>query len=731
MAKISARQGIHRAGLLLLGLAACQGSGPTPEVATRDGISPKEPELEFSERDQPFHDSAASPSVIAYWAHRPEGIESRDSVTLLVEGRGPDATFASPRLVLEGLDGRVVEVELEAVELAEHERREFEVDLRGMPLQGVSHSVTLTAAVQYAGPDKESSVTVRSEPLGFHFDDAFERAFVYDQTTMVTELRGGVMAEDPRSVVGRLQVDGEFVDLETLRARHLRQEAKWLGEAPENIVPPDVSTIEFTYAFPEPEVGETQKLEHDASESLGFAAEVGPAAAPGPNPPGNTPPWNPPPSIQCLLFPWDCCQGDHCIDVCADWTTDYVDASSYGPQTEDYAVGSYSQSVDASYAPYEISKFTCAGPYCWVNTVAEGQLGADGCARVDLAPGSGYSLRLSTELRHGSGGHTYPVHYYPQNTNEANVGLVKVSKGFNRYPNGLAVPPLSQISMPSHPATNAAAMISRTLVSGALAGQSTGFLTKAGLGCLGYEDVGIPPTDACAGWELKTGPYVKPDNSPGNLRWKFVLAHEAGHVAQRRGMGTPANAYCFTADGNVTGDCENHLPDHPNAPPSCSCDHVSGSNSLHCLQSYEHTTAAQVEGWAQFFAARVWNDAGPGCIFNYYKQFREDDGSVEQPPYKVSCDSNVNWRDNHCFGSWGGTEYDWLQFFWNLHAVGSYKYSTLDIFNAYENACGGSCSGEWISWSELSNGAANLFSNAKHAVLLADGDVTGVDGDKF
>src|SRR4029079_4258089 len=158
-------------------------------------------------------------------------------------------------------------------------------------------------------------------------------------------------------------------------------------------------------------------------------------------------------------------------------------------------------------------------------------------------------------------------------------------------------------------------------------------------------------------------PYKNPDNSAGDLRWKFILAHEFGHVMQRNAMGTLWNPYCFTPDGGVTTDCAApNLADHPQAPDSCSCDHVSGANGLHCLQSLEYTPTAQLEGYAQFFSARVWNDADNTCLFRYYTQFRNDHATVSPPPFNASCSTFVNWCDNHCFAAQGGTEFDWMQF---------------------------------------------------------------------
>jgi hypothetical protein len=91
-----------------------------------------------------------------------------------------------------------------------------------------------------------------------------------------------------------------------------------------------------------------------------------------------------------------------------------------------------------------------------------------------------------------------------------------------------------------------------------------------------------------------------------------VAAHEFGHVQQTNLTGIAHTQYEFDdGNGNLT-------PDPPGAPPSCRCDQVVTSNKLHCLQSKETATAAQVEGWAHFMAAKFWNDQiESDCTFNY------------------------------------------------------------------------------------------------------------------
>ncbi|MCH9680869.1 MAG: hypothetical protein K0V04_05500, partial [Deltaproteobacteria bacterium] len=546
-----------------------------------------------------FAHSADATDVIAYWERLPEGIEASNRLSLVARSNVDEPRTVVPRVFVSGLDDRAIEVELPAVELPAGGEVAVPIELAALPLQGVSHSVQLLASITVARDGGEA--TIHAEPLAFHFDEGYRTASVYTLDTMVTALDGGLVATDLRSMRGRVREGGTFTAIGATSA---------LTDPAAASLPSGVPQIEYTY--------EIAAADDDLSDGASdFAAQGDPSQAPGQPGPGTTPGnGGIGPSWTCQLWPWNCCSGDNCVDVCADWTTSYVDSSGWSaPQHEDYAVGSGTQLVDASYAEYQLKRTVCNGWWCYVAQVDSGVLGPDGCAQIDVSPGSGYSLQVSTRMQYG--GKTYPVEYHPQNDAASNVGVVSVAKSFSYLPGTPLPPPL--VTLPFHPAGNASAMISRALASGTVVDQPSGFVTKAGLGC--SPSPGIPPTDACAGSSIKTGPYTNPDNSAGDLRWKFILAHEFGHVMQGKAMGGLSNPYCFTPQGTVTYDCAApNLADHPNAPASCSCDHVSGSNGLHCLQSWEHVSAAQIEGFAQFYAARVWNDPGSGCLFRYYKQ---------------------------------------------------------------------------------------------------------------
>jgi hypothetical protein len=168
----------------------------------------------------------------------------------------------------------------------------------------------------------------------------------------------------------------------------------------------------------------------------------------------------------------------------------------------------------------------------------------------------------------------------------------------------------------------------------------------------------------------------------------------------------------------------------------CGCQHVTAANREHCLQSIERSGPAQGEGFAQFFASKIWNHHGDAnCRFVYYKEFFDtvcrannpNDPAICQPttvgqqvgintlpPFSVSCGQPFKWRNNHCPMSElaeMGTEMDWMRFLWNLNTVGSLLSPMTDIWQIYRHACNpgstgntnpGNCSDHQFASDELS-----------------------------
>jgi hypothetical protein len=198
---------------------------------------------------------------------------------------------------------------------------------------------------------------------------------------------------------------------------------------------------------------------------------------------------------------------------------------------------------------------------------------------------------------------------------------------------------------------------------------------------------------------------------PGdNTRWKMILAHEIGHQIQGHaiGPGDLGASYEFCSGGR----CINDPPGIATESPLCSCNHVRASNAVHCLQSIERTGGAQREGFAQFFAARVWNDNSESdCSFVYYKEFLDDTcvadpqdplgscpdiptgGAVlRSPPLRVDCAAPQKWRNRHCNAAEYAdmtTELDWLGFLYNLNVLApeATRVPMTDIWKIYRNTC--------------------------------------------
>jgi len=235
--------------------------------------------------------------------------------------------------------------------------------------------------------------------------------------------------------------------------------------------------------------------------------------------------------------------------------------------------------------------------------------------------------------------------------------------------------------------------------------------------------------------------------------WKYVVSHEFGHLIQGRLTGNYSFAYGIVGAG-----------------PKCRCDHVTSANQIHCLQSVDGSPAAQVEGFAQFFASKSWNrDDQNDCVFKYYKEFLNngcmpggatcgdvtEDGQAFKrttPPLPLSCNEAVRWRNRICLPTGTssasalagmGTEYDWMEFLWAVNTRGDTgsKITMGDLTSVYSTACTGNadnvnhpCAGELLSWVAtpisrgLVDGATLLFgaNDPRFRQFTNLGDTNGV-----
>src|SRR5262249_46403323 len=112
-----------------------------------------------------------------------------------------------------------------------------------------------------------------------------------------------------------------------------------------------------------------------------------------------------------------------------------------------------------------------------------------------------------------------------------------------------------------------------------------------------------PPTDSCFSGDVFIGPGAAP--APAQSMAKFLVAHEHGHFAQ----GNRFSIFNFSYDAVV------------DSLGACRCDHVVSANQLHCMQSLEQYAAAFIEGYAHFYASKLYNNrTETDCEFGYYKE---------------------------------------------------------------------------------------------------------------
>jgi hypothetical protein len=226
-----------------------------------------------------------------------------------------------------------------------------------------------------------------------------------------------------------------------------------------------------------------------------------------------------------------------------------------------------------------------------------------------------------------------------------------------------------------------------------------------------------PPTDSCFR-PSEDIVYVGTTVSAGytDSHWKFVIAHEMGHMVSYRAMGR----YQYNYDDSA-------------AEASCRCDHYDAAlwgNRTHCLQSREHIGGAMNEGFSHAFAARTFNFTQfPEGRFVYYKPRRNDDGTVTNPPFAVDAFGHARWMSNHCAAAGKGTEWDWLTFYFSLASSSSANntpFSTL--FAIYNRACTGSattrCSNQAVGWATLQSAAqAHYGASDSRFIRFRDGGV--------
>ena len=487
--------------------------------------------------------------------------------------------------------------------------------------------------------------------------------------------------------------------------------------------------------------------------------------------------------------------------LCATWNASYLD-EGFG---EDGTAANIVTTPEGQYGWYRASYarywLTAEGPLGEIpaDEPMMGFLDADGCVEVDgsvltfedgALPGEEGGLELTLTID-GNVERSDGVSYSMIDTAGHGVAVTFTSTVAGNVPldtwtldGGVRVPPPEIVLNTTKltDMTGVAASVSRILAAPDLAIAPGSYGVRVGDGCPFTIDGRTVISSCSSGSDLLIGPPTEPlmpatcttsadcpgvqgcyQNTqvpcppgaidcrcayPDDSHWKFVIAHEAGHAVQELAMGEFAQTgYSYRCPPGMTCNgvtVNSGYIDPPSLllPSLCGCQHVQSTQGLHCLQSIERGGAAQGEGFAQFFAARVWNtQEEDDCTFVYYKDFLDysctpgtsiAEGTcapfgtepatllplfTSQPPAAVDCREQVKWRNNFCpMGSEGaantervnmGTEYDWMNYFYNLNTTGTLTSTMADIWSIYRASCNPAvpsapCSGsEVLGWATL------------------------------
>jgi hypothetical protein len=323
--------------------------------------------------------------------------------------------------------------------------------------------------------------------------------------------------------------------------------------------------------------------------------------------------------------------------VCTVWNANYID-NTLG---DDVANTPGMQHLPASFAAFAIS---VGG-----QQVASGSLDVNGCVDVSAAaftsqgqlqhPGATWTLATTSIMTDQLPGGAFPAGPLVVNVQErlnatappgsivetaAPTQPITVSTQFSiTAPGTITVTPTTQNSV-----TAVSAFVSTILARSSQPGGDVGLKPGtinvfSGQACPGSETSGCGASDdrlgtscavggGCNQLFISQGFNQNGTTCPANIgiggsHWKFVIAHEFGHIIQANFGVSIAAKYTPTPGGR---------------PAVCRCDHVLVSNQEHCMQSIQRASDSQLEGFAQFYAANTWNSPQrTACTFEYYKEF--------------------------------------------------------------------------------------------------------------
>lgn len=472
--------------------------------------------------------------------------------------------------------------------------------------------------------------------------------------------------------------------------------------------------------------------------------------------------------------------------LCAHWRTQYID-SGFG---EDMLTSVNPTLLPATYALAKLSVSGGDAPFsAWTGYFP---LDADGCVPEEFSP----SVRQLT-----TSGTIADVTLTLGGKIQSFDGLTSIS---------IVDDTDASFTVDARPETNAEVSARVDLSSGTLNEMTRAAAAASHIVAL-QENRGIDMGIA-RGFEMKINarsdaaathvksPHVNPSTgvlhlrptqglSPSDASSKDIVGHEFGHMVQLTALGGMVNfsynLLSFDARGVPT-----KVTTWPAMNPACDCDYVQEEfSTAHCMQSFETMNAAQLEGFATAYGARMFNEISEGDCYVPYPKWMllnscpsgkvlhtdcfdlnnltpADQATLAmalrtipnvadldpnkgwflvRPPVILSCSDTTKWRNTECIDPTvatpdllndGGTELDWTQFYWALTAPGvdpDDVWTISDTFKPYREACGGTfpCNVQ-MTWTTLRTAVervtdANLLSVGQESRFDRIGRSCGVD----